>query len=63
MTRFACYPNQGNDLRRQYNKILSEIAASDMLAFIAEQITEEPVMVIKAGCINQAILRANYALS
>lgn len=59
---FRVHPNYGNDLRRQYNQILSEIAGSDLLAFIASQVTGEPVSVTKAGDISKKILKADYTL-
>ena len=31
---FRCLPNYGNDLRIQYNTILSEIAGSNLLAYL-----------------------------
>lgn len=46
---FRVHPNHGNDLRRQYNQILSEIAASDMLAFLVSQVTGTRIQVTRAG--------------
>lgn len=59
---FRAHPNHMNDLRAQYNKLLSEIAGSNLLAFIASQITGSPVPVVKRGDLSQAILEADYAL-
>ena len=61
---FRCLPNYGNDLRRQYNQILSDIARSDMLSFLMSQIMKRPVKLEKADPeLWKDILEANYALS
>lgn len=60
---FRCLPNHGNELRRQYNQILSEIADSDLLSFIASQIEGYKVTVTKMGDISSQILEADYAIS
>jgi len=61
---FRCLPNYGNDLRRQYNTILAEIAESDMLSSIVSQICKRP---IQAGKLDphlaHDVREANYALS
>lgn len=60
---FRCHPNYGNDLRRQYNRILYEISRSTMLQDLLEQITGNSVQVVKYADISEEILHANYALS
>ena len=60
---FRCLPNYGNDLRIQYNIILSQIASSNLLSFIASQITGSFCPVNKFGDISDKILKANYSLS
>lgn len=61
---FRCLPNYGNDLRRQYNRILSDIAKSEMLSWLLTQIVKRP---INAGKLDKTlwkdILDADYALS
>lgn len=60
---FRCLPNYGNDLRKQYNRVLSEIAGSNLLAYIVSQLVGKPITVRKYGSISQDILHSNYALS
>ena len=61
---FRCLPNYGNDLRMQYNRILSEIAKSDLLSFLVSQIVKRKVTVSKLDPdLYLDILDANYALS
>lgn len=59
---FRCLPSYGNDLRATYNRILSEIAASEMLSFLASQVTGQDMPVTKLGDISAQILDADYAL-
>jgi hypothetical protein len=60
---FRCHPNYGNDLRRQYNQILHDMAQSDLLSFIVSQISGTRMKVHKYGKIADRILETNYALS
>jgi len=61
---FRCHPNYGNDLRRQYNTILCQIANSELLRFIASQVADQDIKAKKVGKIpDEVILNANYALS
>lgn len=60
---FRVHPNYGNDLRRQYNRILYDLAKSDILADMAHQITGVYRPVNKHSDFAQDILVANYALS
>lgn len=61
---FQCLPSYGNDIRKQYNIILSSLADSKITGFILNQIagsqfvtsTPDPVMASK-------ILEADYSLS
>lgn len=61
---FRCLPRYGNDLRRQYNRLLSEIARSDLLSFLLSQILKRKVQIGKLDYdLWKDILEANYALS
>lgn len=61
---FRVLPNYGNDVRRQYNHILSDIAKSNMLSFILTQITGRNIQLAKDDSNMWAdILDANYSLS
>lgn len=60
---FRCLPNYGNDLRRQYNQILSELAASNVLKFILDRLLDADVNVVKYADFADQVLEANYALS
>lgn len=61
---FRCLPNYGNDLRRQYNNLLAEIAESDMLSFLVSQIRKQPTSINKMDPdLGRDIREANYALS
>jgi hypothetical protein len=60
---FRVHPNYANDLRRQYNLILSDIANSTLLEFILNQVTGQHIAVPKMGNLSDQILQANYALS
>ena len=60
---FRCLPNYGNDLRIQYNTILSEIAGSNLLAYLVSQILGKSISVRKYGDIQADVLQTNYALS
>lgn len=61
---FRCLPHYGNDLREQYNLLLSHIARSDLLSFLLTQIRGVET---KIGKIDPDLWRkvanANYALS
>lgn len=61
---FRCLPNYGNDLRRQYNNLLAEIAESNMLGFIVSQIVGRNV---QAGKLDPSMVHdireTNYSLS
>lgn len=61
---FRCLPNYGNELRKQYNRILSDIARSDMLSHILTQLMGRDIVVQKIDPnLWVDILESNYALS
>jgi hypothetical protein len=60
---FRVHPNYGNDLRKQYNQILYEIAKSNLLASVVSQINGQQTNVHKFADFSNEVLQANYALS
>ena len=61
---FRCHPNNGNDLRKQYNIIMADINDSSLLDSLVSQIIKQPVTVMKTGKIKREnILKSNYALA
>lgn len=59
---FRCLPSYGNDLRRQYNQILYELAKSNLLKFLADQIAGTPQNIHKGGLVPSQILQSNYSI-
>lgn len=61
---FRCLPNYGNDLRRQYNIQLANVAKSSMLENILSQIIGKPVSIGKLDpSLHLDIIATDYALS
>ena len=60
---FKVLPNYGNDLRKQYNIILSNIAKSDMLQYIINQFSKTKFNIYNEKLIYNEIIDADYALS
>lgn len=61
---FRCLPNYGNDLRKQYTLLLSDIARSDLLSFLMSQLAGEDVPVTKLDPDMWGdVLETEYALS
>lgn len=60
---FRVHPNYGNDLRRQYNQVLYEIAVSELLSDLISQIQGTRIKAAKLDDMAGHILQANYALS
>lgn len=60
---FRVHPNYGNDLRRQYIQLLHEIAGSNLLQFLLDQMLRDPVQVTKLEDFSKEVLDSNYALS
>jgi len=60
---FRCHANNGNDVRRQYNRIMADISGSNILKFIVSAIFNEEINVAKTGTIDRAtIVDANYMI-
>lgn len=61
---FRAHPNNGNELRRQYNRIMCDIKNSNMLAFVASQVVGEDIdYPITSDIPDEVILNANYLLA
>lgn len=60
---FRVHPNYANDLRKQYNQILYEIAKSNILEVLASQISGQAIHAAKYSNLAPHILESNYALS
>ena len=61
---FRCLPNYGNDLRKQYALLLSNIARSNLLSFLMSQLAGEDVPVTKLDPdMWRDVPEAEYALS
>lgn len=60
---FRVHPNYGNDLRKQYNLILSHISESTLIDKILSELAGEPVHLERMDNITADIANANYALS
>ena len=61
---FRVHPNYANDLRKQYNIILSKLAQSDMLNFIVNQLGNKlPIHIPNRENLAAAAINAEYALS
>ncbi len=61
---FRCLPNYGNDLRRQYNQLLAELAESDLLSSVLSQLKGRKIIVEKLDpSLAQDVRNTNYALS
>jgi hypothetical protein len=61
---FRCHPNYGNDLRRQYNRIMADINDSTMLQDMAKQVAHKGIKTKKVGHIDRdLIFNASYMLA
>ena len=61
---FRVLPNYGNNLRRQYNRLLAEVSRSDLLSFLVSQIVKRRIIVSKIDPdMFGDILETNYSLS
>lgn len=61
---FRVLPNYGNDVRRQYNNLLVELAKGDLLSHILSMVLNRPVSVGKLDAdMWKDVAQTNYALS
>lgn len=61
---FRAHPNHGDDLRRQYNRIMADVAQSTILKSMASQVAQKKINAKKVGKIDRdSILNANYMLA
>lgn len=60
---FRCHPNHANDMRRQYNRILADLAQGTVLEDIASAVTGSHVTVNGREDFSKEILEADYALT
>lgn len=60
---FRVLPSYGNDIRKQYNRILSGIAGSKMLEELVQQVSGKHQPVVKMADLSAQVLNAEYALS
>ena len=67
VTRHDCFnshANYGNDVRKQYNRILADISDSNLLVHLMSQVVKDTVKLNKVGYIpREVILSCNYTLS
>lgn len=61
---FRCHPNYGNDLRKQYNNILSEICKSNLLNYLIKSISNIDFEIEKVNeDLYLEVLDADYAIT
>jgi hypothetical protein len=61
---FRVLPNHGNAIRKMYNRLLMEIARSNLLSFLMTQIVGRLITISKLDPdLHTEIMEANYALS
>jgi hypothetical protein len=60
---FKSLPNYGNDLRRQYNHLLTRLAKSEMLSFLLSQMRGKYIPIAKKNPdMWKEIQHSNYSL-
>jgi len=61
---FRVHPNNGNDLRTQYQIIMADLNDSNLLESLASQVVGHKIKIKKVGTLDrQTILNSNYALA